>query len=470
MSEEIIEHNSTKPQKDPFASSTKKRKILVLSDIPLANSGVGIQAKILIENLIKTGKYTFRSVGGARAHSSYQPIRVNDDFIILPVNGFGTPEMLRNLLITERPDALLLFTDPRQFIWVWQMADEIKQICPIAYWHVWDNDPYPEYNNPWYDSTDLIACISKKTYELVKPNFPNKTIYIPHAFPKDMYYPMSKEDIEANKVKNFGHRKDWFKVLWVNRNADRKCPNDLLVSFSGFLDLLEKEKGHREAVLIMHTDPQDQNGPDLRAVVNRLGIVENVWFSVEQLDHSNLNILHNITDCCINVARAEGHGLSTHIALQVGNPVIVTMTGGLQSQVIDKNGFHLGVPLYPSKRFLNGSQTTPYIFDDYVSNDDTVNALMKIYNLSKEERDEIKEKAIAHIDEEYNCERVVQAWDEALELCIDAYKEGKMPLWDCIEIPFLGEPNRDSLAANREENKILKSKKGREVKVIKADI
>jgi hypothetical protein len=27
------------------------------------------------------------------------------------------------------------------------MEDEIHQICPITYWHVWDNDPYPAFND-----------------------------------------------------------------------------------------------------------------------------------------------------------------------------------------------------------------------------------------------------------------------------------------------------------------------------------
>ena len=120
---------------DLFIKPQKKNKILVLSDHPLAPSGVGVQARFLIEGLIQTGKFSFRCLGGAMKHANYDTVAVNPDFIVKPVDGFGTKEMIRALLYTERPDALLLFTDPRQFIWLWEMEEEIRQVCPITYWH-----------------------------------------------------------------------------------------------------------------------------------------------------------------------------------------------------------------------------------------------------------------------------------------------------------------------------------------------
>ena len=170
----------------------EKKKILMLCDHPLSTSGVGCQARFLINGLIQTGKYSFRVLGGAMKHENYDLVKVNDDLLIKPVDGFGTPEMLRHLLATEQPDALFLFTDPRFFIWVWEMEDEIHQVCPIVYWHVWDNDPYPDFNNVLYESTDLINCHSYKTYEMVNEHFPNKTNFIPHALPNDLFFPLSK--------------------------------------------------------------------------------------------------------------------------------------------------------------------------------------------------------------------------------------------------------------------------------------
>ena len=120
-----------------------KKKILVLSDHALSTSGVGTQTRHLIEGLLEKGGYTFRQFGAALKHHDYRTIVVNDDFIIKPIDGFGNPDMLRVTLATEKPDALFLFTDPRFFIWLFEMEDEIHQVCPIVYWHVWDNKPYP---------------------------------------------------------------------------------------------------------------------------------------------------------------------------------------------------------------------------------------------------------------------------------------------------------------------------------------
>lgn len=307
---------------DLFIKPKKKYKIVMLSDHQLAPSGVGVQARFLIEGLIATGKYSFRCLGGAIQHEKYDMQVVNEDFVIRPVDGFGTREMIRELLIVEQPDAVLLFTDPRQFIWLWEIEDEIHQVCPITYWHVWDNDPYPEFNEPWYESTDLINCLSKKTYDLVKPHFPDKTNYIPHAFPKGVYQPVPKEQLEQLAQQNFSDKADWFKVLWVNRNATRKMPADVLVSWGKFLKNLEEKYGHKRALLIMHTDPGDREGPNLLAVTNHLQINDNVWFSTDKVNFQNMNLLHNLTDTTVNVAKNEGFGLCLN-----GNTLISTPKG-----------------------------------------------------------------------------------------------------------------------------------------------
>ena len=106
-----------------------KKKILVLSDHALSTSGVGTQSRFLINGLVDTGKYTIRQFGAAMKHENYNVVKVNDDFIIKPTDGFGTPEMIRLALATEKPDMILLFTDPRFFHWLFKMEDEIHQVC-----------------------------------------------------------------------------------------------------------------------------------------------------------------------------------------------------------------------------------------------------------------------------------------------------------------------------------------------------
>lgn len=420
---------------DLFIKPKKKKKILMLSDHPLAPSGVGVQARFLIEGLVKTGDYSFRCLGGAIKHQDYRTIKVSDDFVIKPVDGFGTHDMIRSLLITEKPDAIVIFTDPRQFIWLWEIEDEIHQVCPIAYWHVWDNDPYPAFNRPWYESTDLINCLSWKTYELIKPNFPEKTEYIPHAFPKHVFFEISKEEIQKLSVQNFGPKANWFKALWVNRNATRKLPADVLDGWKLFLDKLEAKHGHRNAVLIMHTDPNDVEGPNLLAVAEMMGLQNNVWFSTEKLDFDKMNILHNLVDTTVNVSKNEGFGLSTLISLQVGKPVVALKTGGETRKVIDhRDGTELGVGIDPAKRCLVGSQLVPYIYEDFAGTEELANAFLKVHDYTPEEKETLRLKAKDYVDYEFSHEKIIKRWDETLTECIKKFKSNQSKTWSLQKI------------------------------------
>jgi len=441
MTEDLLTVDNDLLDDDLFIKPVKKKKVLMLSDHPLAPSGVGIQARFLIEGLVKTGKYSFRCLGGAIKHQDYRTIKVNDDFIVKPVDGFGNHDMIRQLLITENPDILLIFTDPRQFIWLWEIEDEIHQLCPIAYWHVWDNDPYPAYNKPWYDSTDMIACLSYKTYELLKPHYEKTAEYIPHTFPKHVYFEIDPTERKNLMEQNFGPRTDWFKALWVNRNATRKLPADVLDAWKLFLDNLEEKHGHRKALLIMHTDPKDPEGPDLLQVTERLGLQNNVWFSTEKLQFDKMNTLYNLVDTTVNVAKNEGFGLSTLISMQVGKPVIALKTGGETSKVVDyRDGSTHGVAIEPAKRCLVGSQLVPYIYEDYASTADLADAFMTVHDYTPEERKALGEKCKAYVETEFKYEDMIKKWDEKLSACVDNFqKNGQKNRWELMSLtPQLG--------------------------------
>jgi glycosyltransferase involved in cell wall biosynthesis len=215
-------------------------------------------------------------------------------------------------------------------------------------------------------------------------------------------------------------------------------PGDVLYSWKLFLDDLEKKHGHRNAMLIMHTDPKDIEGPDLLAVAAEFKLQNNVWFSTDKLDYNHMNVLHNIVDTVVNISKAEGYGLSTLHSLQVGKPIIALCTGGETEQVIDHlDGSEHGVALKPCKRSLVGSQMVPFIFEDFPSTEETVQAYMKIYELTEDEKDALRDKCINFVDREYNYENVIKAWDETLEKCIldfKAKKEKKEGNWKLTDI------------------------------------
>lgn len=412
-----------------------KYKVLMLSDHALSTSGVGCQSRYLIEGLIKKGNWSFRQFGAAIKHNDYEVIQVNPDFIIKPIDGFGNREMLLQTLAVEKPDVLLIFTDPRFFHWLYEIEDEVRNICPIAYWHVWDNYPFPSFNNPIYEATDLINCHSHLTYQMVKERFPNKTNFIPHALPENIFYPLEEKERKGQKTTLLGHEnKDKFVLFWANRNARRKRPSDLLEAWKLFMDKIKKE-GKSDAILLLHTDPTDPEGPALIPVAENLGIVDSCFFSTQRIEFEKMNVLHNIADACINISYAEGFGLATLESMQTGNPIIAVKTGGLTRQVVDhrdksENGIALDVDL----RSLVGSQAVPYIYEDYCTNENIADAIYKMYSMKESDRKKLGEKARNYVKSEFSLEKTIDLWDESLRKVIKDHSEGQIKRWTIEKI------------------------------------
>ena len=390
---------------------SKKIKVLTLSDHPLSPSGVGTQTKYVIEALLKSGKFEVISFGGAMKHQNYDPIKVEpygDEWRIIPVDGYGTQEMIRSVLRTEKPDILYFMTDPRFYGWLWDMENEIRPLVPMVYYHVWDNFPAPHFNRRYYASNDRICAISKVTRDIVAEVAPEvKLDYVPHAVDSNIFNPMTQEQINEVRERHLGNDKDRVVFFWNNRNARRKQSGTLLFWFKKFLDKV----GHDKAQLIMHTDPKDPHGQDLEHIIDHLGLDTDrqVLLSVQKVNQGDLATLYNMVDCTINISDAEGFGLATLESLSCGTPIIANMTGGLQEQI--RSGSDLfGIPLFPESKAVIGSQDVPYIYEDRLSEGQVVSALEKMFIMTSEERKELGMKGREHVMKNYNFETFNKQW------------------------------------------------------------
>jgi len=397
-----------------------KIKVLTISDHPLSPSGVGTQTRNILEALLATGNFQFNSIAGAVKHNSYQPIRTDewgDDFIIYPVDGYGNPDIIRSMIRNFKPDILWFMTDPRFFGWLWEMEDEIRPMVPMVYYHVWDNYPYPTYNKDFYDSCDVVATISKVTDDIVKTVAPDvESHYLPHAVPADIFKPLDKKLVEDARL-SAGYKPDQKLFFWNNRNARRKQSGSLVFWFKDFLDKV----GHDKAVLLMHTDPKDEAGQDLEALAHFNKLIDGQFqLSTVKVPPDQLALIYNMADCTINIADAEGFGLSSLESLSCGTPVINTMTGGLQEQVTDgKNWF--GVGIEPASKAIIGSQHIPWIYEDRVSGKDVTNALLKIYELTDEQRAKIGEQGRQHVHKNYNFKDFQKKWVDLMTSVHEKY-------------------------------------------------
>lgn len=408
----------------------------MISDHPLSTSGVGTQSRFLIDGLLKTGKYTFRCLGAAMKHVNYDTVAVTPDFIVKPIDGFGNIDLIRQLLVSEKPDAILLFTDPRFFDHIWQIEDEIHQICPIAYNNIWDNNTFEaDYNKYVYDSCDLLCCINRPSFEMVSKWFPEKTHYVPHAVPAELYRPLPDEMVRSFKQNLMGPRRaNNFSVLYVSRNAHRKRTSDVMWAFKSFLDAVEQKYGHRNVNLVMHTNPLDMEGPNLYAVASVLGLNDNVIFSRDQIQFDQMNLLYNACDTLINISTAEGFGLPLLEMKMAGRPIIALKTGGMTRQVEDhETGEQYGVALPVEMQKLTGSQTVPYICDDLVSNETVSRALLKMFEMTPDARRALGLRAREHALKNYSFEEMISNWDSLLMDTIENWRARRRS-WRHVEI------------------------------------
>lgn len=418
--------------------SEEKIKLLMISDIPLAASGVGTQTKYIIEGLIKTGRYKITCLGGALKHENMQPIRVQEwgeDVTIIPVNGYGNPDVVRQAIDIEKPDAIWIMTDPRYYVWLFQMADEIHTQCPIIYWNLWDNADevtWPKYNSSYYDACDALPAINKLTYNFLKENgWEDKASYIPHAVPKDDYRIFDDEEIEKALETHLGDKgKEKFVGFYNSRNALRKRTGTVLMAWREFLQMIPEEERDK-CVLCMKTPPKDPEGQDLFAIIkdipdlkNRVAIVDS------KFPNKVMAEFYNMADFTISLSSEEGFGLSILESLMCGTPVICTRTGGMQDQVTDEEtGEVFGFPLEPDARSLIGSQTTPYIWSDYVSTTTAAKAIHEMYRRRQTHGDNKEhwagEPARASALRRFSMNQMQEKMHNVIIETIDKFKEKK---------------------------------------------
>ena len=445
--------------KEGYIKPEDRKKILLLTDDIRVHSGV---AQIGREMVINTShRYNWVQIAGAIDHpdkgkrldmsKDTDNLSGNNDssVILYPTNGYGDPNLIRSIIQIEKPDAIFLITDPRYFVWLFQMENEIRKKLPIAYLNIWDDLPAPMYNREFYESCDALFGISKQTVNINKIVLGKKgeakiIKYIPHGLNNKNFKPITESNPEFEEFKNYLFRgKEYdFTLLFNSRNIRRKSIPDVILSWKLFIDQLPKEKADK-CLLVLHTEPVSEHGTDLPAVIEYMFPEgnANIIISAEKLPTEKMNMLYNCVDGVILISSAEGWGLSLTESLLTGTPIIANVTGGMQDQMRfeDENGNwiefdadfpsnHKGtykkhgkwaLPVFPSNLSIVGSPATPYIFDDRCNAEDATKRIVELYNMSKEERQEIGRAGLewatsdeAGFTSEKMSQRVIEGMDE----------------------------------------------------------
>ena len=452
--------------KDKFRYLEQKdrKKILLLCDDIRMHSGIANMGKEIV--LGTSHHFNWVNLGAALRHPEEgkafdisqqvnQEVGINDSYVrLIPSTGYGDAKKIREIIRVEKPDAILIFTDPRYWTWLFEIEREIRSKMPIFWLNIWDDYPAPMYNKPYYESVDVLMAISKQTKninEIVLDEKASEKIieYVPHGINTKHYFPIKEGHENYEKLQEFRKKllndKDIDFVLFYNsRNIRRKSTSDAILAYRLFCDKIGKEKA-KKCAFLLHTDPRDEHGTDLKAVREAFCDPEyvNVFFSSDKIPVTQLNLLYNIADATILLSSNEGWGLSLTESLMTATPIIANVTGGMQDQMrFSKDGKwidftsdfpsnHRGtikecgewaLPVFPTNSSIQGSLPTPYIFDDRCTAEDAADAIEQMYNKGNEERLRVGKLGFdwvtgeeANMTADRMCMRVIQVLDKGFD-------------------------------------------------------
>ena len=104
--------------------------MLLSDDLRMTRGGGTVSKNFVLGTL---DKYDWVQLGGAIKHPEEGKIVDMNDSVrketgiedawlkIYPISGYGNQELVRNLINVEKPDAILHYTDPRFWVWLYQM-------------------------------------------------------------------------------------------------------------------------------------------------------------------------------------------------------------------------------------------------------------------------------------------------------------------------------------------------------------
>jgi glycosyltransferase involved in cell wall biosynthesis len=456
--------------KEGYIPQAQRKKILLLCDDIRMTSGISTMAR---EIVIGTSHYfNWVNLGGAIQHPDKgKRFDLNGDtnklngiedasVFLYPTDGYGTPELVRQIIDIEKPDAIMFFTDPRYWVWLFQIEHELRKKLPFIYLNIWDDLPYPMYNKSFYESCDTLFAISKQTENINRcvlgPEVASEKLikYVPHGINEDVFFPIDSSHTEYLALQDFkkqlyGGKNYKFNLLYNARNIRRKSVPDLMLAWKIFTDGLTEEQA-KECIFTLHTQPIDENGTDLLAVQQMLfgnNTKYNIAFSTGRYPANIMNLLYNTSDVVALISSNEGWGLSLTEGMMCGKPIIATVTGGMQDQMRfeDEKGEwvkfteefgsnHRGkykksgkwsFPVFPSNISLIGSVPTPYIYDDRPDPHDVAAQIRKAYDTKMTSPDYFEEiskaaREWAVSDESmmsarWMCKNVIDGIDETFE-------------------------------------------------------
>lgn len=300
-------------------SVTEKKRVLVWCSSPTIPTGLGRQAKLILGELHKQGKYEIDVVGADYLGGAHQ-----FPYTIYQIHKKEGPiATVQKILMTGKYDILFVYQD----MWLstalgksmniirQELARIGKDIKIICYYTV-DGKTYPEWLH-LANEADQIVVPNKYGQDVLKKYITSDIKIIPHGI-EDVFKPLKESKLKEFRQEYFRENDSKFIVGWIGTPNTRKNIEDALL---GFREFLEK---HPDSVLYIHGIMDDRM---LRCTAE-LGLSEQVIYPMgyDPFAGFDMEKIKNIiasVDVVLNTSLAEAWGLPMTEAFACGVPVVM---------------------------------------------------------------------------------------------------------------------------------------------------
>jgi len=350
-----------------------------------------------------------------------QPFRPTtfEGLTIWPSREYGSVAEVRYMLDNVKPDVVLVNADPRFFDPLFSIDNEIRRECPLVFYHLWDDEPFPRFNVPKYKCCDRIIAGSKFVYDMLSAEKDFHELpeldFVPIGIDEDVYKPLPFEERERFR-KEFMHLtgnafNPDFVVGFVGRFGGRKRLIDMMKYFAKFA------KGKSDVLMLMHTTLQDEGGM-IDYVKNSLFRDDPIIISaLQNQKDSFINQLYNFFDVNLNLAFAEGFGMPLLEGLFAGTAGVSPANKGPLGFLNSENG----VVMKSDVVTCSGAMGTPYIDAQYVNEQTVVNTLEDLYQ-NRRKLNEKSSNARASVLLRYNEKQMLEGIENSLKTAMENFK------------------------------------------------
>tara|TARA_Y100000310_G_scaffold118526_1_gene117420 strand:+ start:7967 stop:9169 length:1203 start_codon:yes stop_codon:yes gene_type:complete len=388
------------------SNDLSKGKILALSDSPTTCTGFATICSNIMTGMVEKNWEVNYMGHNYLGQDLVPPITFEDGRTLnFKLQGAGREQYCKDMIVPRinkfNPDVFFIQLDTFM-VFPWFMDLPLNRTRSVFYFPSDGAGGMPLGCENILKKVNMPVAMAKFGQKQVKDLYNIDSEYIPHAIDEKNYFPLPLEEREKLKAK-YGLT-GRFVVGTVARNQGRKMMDLTFKAFAIFC------KDKPDAVLFLHTDPQDAAAVfNMQELARRYNIANRVMFSgmtfFNGFSYKQMNEVYNVMDIFTLSTSGEGFGVPTIEAQACGIPVVIPNNTTGPELVLDDGKSGL---LADSAASITGSWSVERDIPD-------INSLADCYSTlyhDKKKREAFGKVGRRKILESYTWENVNNQWDK----------------------------------------------------------